>query len=176
MSMTLPDRVARKYWRPYFVETGFCMGDGVYLALLMGYEGIVSVELVPERAAMGRTRYEKEIQNGRVQIIEGRSEQVLPQLLPQLHRPTTFWLDAHDDSGGEQSCVYQEVEAILRHGIGNNVVMVDDMRLFGNPSSWGRGLSIGTLRGRAKELDPSIQFFYEDSKIAQDDILVMVGG
>ena len=175
MSMTLPYKVARKWFRPCFVETGSCLGDGIRLSLSLNCERIISVELVPDRVALNRRNFESEISSGRVRIIEGRSDQVLPALLPYLG-PTLFWLDAHDDSGGEQSAVYQEVEAILKNGIGNNVILVDDMRLFGNPNSWGRNLSVGTLRENAKKLDPSVQFFYEDNKVAGDDILVIVGG
>jgi hypothetical protein len=74
-----------------------------------------------------------------VELHNGLSEVVLPELLERLSGPINFWLDGHFSAGdtfqGPKSCpVEDELEAISS-SLGNFsavTVMVDDVRCFGS--------------------------------------------
>lgn len=176
MSLTLPESVVRKWWRPYFVETGFHEGDAVTMALRLGVEKIFSIECDKAKCDAGWKKFLPERRIGRVELIHGTSVDMLPYALNRTSKPALFWLDAHVDGGTVQSSIYRELELILENSISSNVILVDDLRVFGEPLSWGSGLSVEEMCNRILDLDPTVQFFREDSKVAKDDILVVVSG
>jgi hypothetical protein len=126
MSLTLLPKVLQKYKRTFFFETGTHEGGAILLALQTGFERVFSVEVsrgLYERAAL---RFKQAIERGDVKLFHGDSAEVLAREVRGLGRPTTFWLDAHDDSGAQKPTpVCAEVEAILRAlgGLGEHVIL-----------------------------------------------------
>lgn len=82
-------------------------------------------------------RAKKKFENGNVTVHHGTSEEVLPELLPQLSGSMNFWLDGHYSGGetfqGDQECpIIDELDAISlnRARFENIVVLIDDIRCF----------------------------------------------
>jgi hypothetical protein len=72
-----------------------------------------------------------------VQVLRGLSEDVLPELLPQVSGDVSFWLDGHysggiTHQGSAHTPILPELEAIainLNH-FGRVSILIDDVRLF----------------------------------------------
>jgi len=75
-------------------ETGTGIGEGLHYASYYAFERLWSVEIHPEVAATARDRF---VNDPRVEIVEGTSEEALARVLPTVDRaqPMLFWLDAH---------------------------------------------------------------------------------
>jgi hypothetical protein len=123
---------ARRFCCCYLVETGTFFGETV-AAMLNSFEKIWSIELAPDLASAAQRRFAP---HKHVQIIEGDSSQVLRELVPQLDRPTLFWLDGHWNGDeltakGQTACpLLGELEAVLAGRPGRHVILIDDARLF----------------------------------------------
>ncbi len=74
-----------------FVETGTYLGDTIK-ALKNVFKTIYSVELDNKLAKRASKIFKK---YDHIHIIQGDSEKILFNLLPQINQPTLFWLDAH---------------------------------------------------------------------------------
>jgi hypothetical protein len=77
-----------------------------------------------------------------VEIIHGLSEDVFPELLPQIHGDVNFWLDGHYSGGithlgPRETPILWELSYIAEnlHRFGDVCVLVDDVRLFSNSLS-----------------------------------------
>jgi hypothetical protein len=97
MSMTLLMETMKKYMSDVFVETGTFDGGGVKLALAAGFKRVISIELDPGRFAKA-----KEILKGLpVELHEGDSSDILPQILESLNEKATIFFDAHPIGAGD---------------------------------------------------------------------------
>jgi len=119
---------ARKYGLRILVETGTYYGEMV-AAMKGRFDQIYSVEYDPQlarRAAGKFARYDH------IKILEGDSQQVIPELLKSITEPTLFWLDAgyYGWAGlqGDKQRLTTELEAILRHSLRGHVILMDDAR------------------------------------------------
>ncbi len=119
---------ARKYGLRVLVETGTYYGEMV-AAMKGRFDQIYSVEYDPQlarRAAGKFARYEH------IKILEGDSQQVIPELLKSIAKPALFWLDAgyYGWAGlqGDKQRLTTELEAILRHPLRRHVILMDDAR------------------------------------------------
>lgn len=84
-------------------------------------------------AALARARFEGA---DNVQVIEGDSGNLMPELIANLEQPALFYLDGHYSGGttgkGEQETpIVKEVEAILAGAPIGSLVIIDDARCFG---------------------------------------------
>lgn len=123
-----------------FVETGSHRGDGVQAALDAGYEMVFSTDIEP--FAYGWCSHRFEGRRDRVGLFLMDSREFLWKILQYgVHGPTTFWLDAHWCGGNGElegkdttqpgDCpLLQELELIVADAR-NNVILIDDVRLFG---------------------------------------------
>jgi hypothetical protein len=122
---------ARRFGANILIETGTFRGDMVH-AMLADFAVIHTIELSPALAHAARARFSGD---AHVSVHEGDSSAVLPGLLAKINEPCLFWLDGHS-SGGEtalgsiQSPILAELATILRHAVGNHVILVDDAREF----------------------------------------------
>jgi hypothetical protein len=172
ITTTLPKEVLSKYLNPYFLETGTANADCVRLALEVGFEKIYSIELDSILQNENTIKYQSQINEGKVNLITGDSLWELTNLIPELDKPTTFWLDAHVDFGpmGTKRCpLYEELSAIKMSNIKTHTVLIDDMRILGG--HWGEGISIEGLKNRLLEINPEYKFTFENG-FAPNDILV----
>ncbi len=88
-----------------YVETGLGVGECLRTAMSYPFKKIFSAELDPE--FVENLKHLEE--DPRVKIIQGKSTDVLKQILPQLEEsPTLFWLDAHLPFGDFKKISYEE--------------------------------------------------------------------
>ena len=118
---------AQKYDLHILVETGTYYGEMV-AAMKDRFSRIYSVEYdhqLAQRAIKKFSRY------SHIRILEGDSQQVIPELLQSLTAPALFWLDAgyYGWAGlqGNKQRLTTELEAILRHPV-QHVILMDDAR------------------------------------------------
>jgi hypothetical protein len=172
ITTTLSNLVLSKYKNPYFLETGTANADCVRLALEVGFEKIISIELDSSLQEENIKNYNSFISEGRVDLIIGDSLVVLKKLIPILDKPTTFWLDAHVDFGptGIKKCpLYEELDYINFSEIRNHTILIDDVRIFGQ--HWGDSISIEELKNRLFKINSSYKIAFEDGFV-KNDILV----
>jgi hypothetical protein len=128
----LKQRTVREYGERYglriLVETGTYYGEMVS-AMKNRFDRIYSVESDPGLAEQAIRRFAR---HPHVQILQGDSQRVLPELLRSLHQPALFWLDAgyHGWAGaqGDNQRLSTELQAILRHPVGEHIILMDDAR------------------------------------------------
>lgn len=118
--------------RRTFVETGTFYGD--LLAMLSGdFDELHSIELSPRLARRARRRFAKQ---PHIFIHQGDSGAHLGPVLAQLRRPAVLWLDGHYSGlltarGTTDSPLALELDAILRYGTAEDMILIDDARLLG---------------------------------------------
>jgi hypothetical protein len=102
-------------------------------AIKRDFDQIYTIEMDPELVARARARFAA---YPHIQVLQGRSEQVIPELLKSIAAPSLFWLDAgyfgwagHRMPGFENR-LKGEVQAILDHPVTNHVILIDDARTF----------------------------------------------
>lgn len=127
----LKQRTVREYAEKFhlrtLVETGTYYGEMV-AAMKSRFDRIYSVEYEHRLAQRAQKKF---AHWPHIQIIEGDSQQVVPELLKTISEPALFWLDAgyYGWAGlqGNQQRLTSELEAILRHPA-KHVVLMDDAR------------------------------------------------
>lgn len=137
----LKQRLVKEYARTFnletLIETGTYLGDMVY-ATMHSFNKIISIEIGKDyykHAAREFARYPY------IQIVCGDSGKVLPEILPTVHQPCIFWIDAHycatsmTARGDTETPIMQELTCILeRHGdryISNrDVILIDDANWY----------------------------------------------
>ncbi len=117
------------------VETGTYLGAMVNAAKDT-FRRIYSIEL---QEALYRRAARKFARYGHISILQGDSGEVLSTLLPSLHEPCLFWLDAHYSSGAAfktargtlETPIVTELSHILSHPkAAGHVILIDDAREF----------------------------------------------
>jgi hypothetical protein len=119
------------------VETGTYFGDMVE-ATLNDFTAIYSIEL-------SKLLYKKAVKkfklHNKVNLLQGDSAQILPNILKKVEQPTLFWLDAHYSEGitakGDTNTpILDELKAILKHPVRNHLILIDDAREFTGKSDY----------------------------------------
>ena len=121
-----------------FVETGTLVGKTAKWAA-EHFKMIYTIECSYKFYVMSKENL-KEFSN--VQVIHGFSQQVLHYIIRELTEPALIWLDAHWSRDLRYSnfdkvlCpVLEEIETIS-HAEQDHVILVDDLRLFGEQAGW----------------------------------------
>lgn len=175
---TLKKQVLEKYPNKYFVETGTSLGDSVQVALDCGFEKIITMEINPEKVKNAKKRFSKQIEEGRVTILEGDTVETFPEALKLLDSPATFWLDAHWDEGprGEYLCPLPiELEEIQKTSVKNHTLLIDDRRLFGvDNTTWGYTIDENGILESISDINPDYKISYEDGCVPNDIIVAEV--
>ena len=121
---------AEKYGAALMVETGTYYGEMV-AAVKDLFPRIYSIEYDHELAQRAKKKFARRPE---IQIIEGDSQKVLPELLKEISDPALFWLDAgyYGWAGlqGDKQRFTTELEAILNHPLKTHVILIDDARGF----------------------------------------------
>lgn len=172
---SLKKEILEKYPNKYFVETGTHVGNSVQLALDCGFEKIITMEINPEKVEHAKKRFSKEIEEGRVTILQGDTVETFPEALKLLDDRATFWLDAHWDDGpqGEYLCPLPiELEEIQKTSIKNHTLLIDDRRLFGvDNTTWGYTIDEDGILESISDINLDYKISYEDGCVP-DDIIV----
>jgi predicted O-methyltransferase YrrM len=141
------------------VETGTFLGETT-AALAGDVSNVVSIELDDELHRKARERFKR---RRNVTLLKGDSAELLPQVAAEAPDATLFWLDAHysyDDTarGDHDTPVLSELEAVLARGACGDVILVDDVRVFGQPG-WP---TLEELRGFVRTRRPGLTFEVAD--------------
>jgi len=125
---------ARAYGCRLFVETGAGIGATTSALATLGIE-CHTIELDTPRFHTIKAMFAN---TPNVAVHHGDSAVVLPQLLGRITQRALFWLDAHYSWDGleraeKETPIIEEIRSILDHPVKDHVILVDDMRLFGNP-------------------------------------------
>jgi len=120
-----------------FIETGTYLGNGIKWALNRGYKKIYSIELINPYYNDAKNKFQE---NNEVIIINGNSTRVLPELIKNINKPITFWLDAHYMKRDpiqqiipeelRKTPIIDELKAIRGHHLKNHIIMIDDIREY----------------------------------------------
>jgi hypothetical protein len=123
---------AKNYELKTMIETGTYKGDMAY-SMQPYFEKIYSIELGWDLYNKARERLSK---YKNVQLIQGNSGELLPEIIKNINQPCLFWLDAHY-SGGKtvkhdlETPIMQELTSIFEHPcINKHVILIDDARCF----------------------------------------------
>lgn len=165
-------QIFQKYLNNTFIETGSYMGDGVQQALNAGFNKVISIELSDKYYAICKNRFSN---NPNVQIIQGDSYKIMPDVLKNINESVTFWLDGHHSCGDTAIGDYwapliQELDAIKNHSIKNHTILIDDMRCW-KEFTVVHGFCEKDIIAKLKEINSSYKFAYEYG-FQKDDILV----
>ena len=175
---SLKKEVLEKHPNKYFVETGTHIGNSVQLALDCGFEKIITMEINPEKVERAKKRFSKEIEEGRVTILQGDTVETFPEALKLLDAPATFWLDAHWDDGpkGEYLCPLPiELELLLNNPIKEHTLLIDDRRLFGVPgTTWGHTIDEEGILESIFDINSEYKISYEDGCVSNDIIVAKI--
>ncbi len=119
-----------EYGCSYLVETGTYRGD-MLNAQKDNFEKLFSIELSEDFWNKAKERFKGV---DKINLLQGDSGKVLPQLAPTLDKPTLFWLDGHYCGGvtalSDIECpIYAELDAVFDNNK-NHVVLIDDARDF----------------------------------------------
>jgi len=147
-------RLKRQFGLAYFVETGTSSGETAELGAI-AFERAWTIELFAGRLAKARERL-AEYPNAR--ILVGDSPTVLQALLPDLDKPTFFWLDAHYSGGPDVprvECPLLEELRILGGFAENYAIVIDDARLFVSPPPVPHNASQWPTMGAIAEARPA---------------------
>ncbi|MCP4403196.1 MAG: class I SAM-dependent methyltransferase [bacterium] len=173
-----------KYWNPVFIETGTRSGDSVKQALKSQFEKIYSIELNERFYEKCRSRFENEIQAGKVELLLGDSAKRLPDILKQVDVRATFWLDAHwsgpktaTAKGDIDVPLVKELDWIARHSINDHTILIDDVRLFDGDDR--DGVDWSNVQKEAvisilMNINPDYEIFYEQGHVSNDVLVAQI--
>jgi hypothetical protein len=121
----------KEYGLTTLVETGTYMGDMVE-AQKSSFQKIYSIELDTELFEKAKKRFKKD---KNIQIVQGDSGKVLPEVIKNLSEPSIFWLDGHYSAGitakGDKDCpIFEELESIFKKKEHDHILLIDDARCF----------------------------------------------
>lgn len=173
---TLKEKVLSKYKNPCFVETGTYLGDSVELAIKLGFEKIISIEIDENLQSKNIIKFKNEIEKGIVNLIVGDTSLVMKDVIEKLNVQTTFWLDAHVDLGvsGLKKCpIYDELNMISNSKIKTHTILIDDLRCFGN-GLWGEGIELEKIKNIILEINKEYKFTLEDGHVPNDILVAYI--
>ena len=179
--MTISETTIRRYraHANVFVETGTYRGDTVAAALRAGFREIYTIEVGAQLHRAAAARFAK---HTHVHCLLGDSIDVLPRVLDQIQERALFWLDGHwsqgDTARGKKDLpLAEELQALENHAIRDHVILIDDIRLLGDPASeiaaW-RDLSVEDVKRMCLKVNPNYRFSYEDGHVARDILVAQV--
>lgn len=113
----------------YFVETGTYCGQGVVFAIRAGFPEIHSIEIDHSLVLKARSLF-RPYRN--IHIWEGNSGTMLWEVIKNINKQITFWLDGHnstlDPNRTEKNTpLMEELEQIRWHHIKTHTILIDDM-------------------------------------------------
>lgn len=171
MSLTLPEKVLRRFPNPVFIETGTYNGGGVALALKCGFKEIWSIEVDPDKA--GRARETFACYDGQVMIIQGDTLDALPDVLKYItNKQATIFLDAHPiDKGvlGKVACpLIQELEMLVKARRRDHTLLIDDRWMFEGHFK----TNDKEIEYLLRQINPGYRIWHEDNLQRKEDIVV----
>ncbi len=158
-------KYASRFNARIFVETGTYMGYMID-AMKDKFSELYSIEL-------SKYLFDRAVNKFRefphIHFINGNSGIEIPGLLAKLNQPTLFWLDGHYSGGVTakadlETPILKELSTILNHPIKENVILIDDARLFNGTNDYP---TIDQLQGFLKNYSTDLEM-----EIEQDIIVI----
>jgi len=171
---TTTEQVFAKYKNKYFIETGSYRGDGIQMALNVGFPIVLSIELSPVLCQECIERFKNQ---KNVAVLQGDSSIVLPLLLTNIDAPATFWLDGHYSGGitakgTSFSPILAELDAIANHPIKTHTILIDDVREFGKIDF--DYVNLNTIVEKIYSINPDYLISFEDGFIPNDVLVARI--
>ena len=168
--MGLRENSFKKYPNEYFIETGSYFGGGILLAIEAKFKNIISIELSEKYYNICKGNFK---QHNNVHLYLGSSEKVLKDVMGDIDKPITFWLDGHYSGGdtgrGELiSPLMLELEVIGNHPIKNHTILIDDLRLWKKSDV---GFDVEDIINKLKNMNPLYTIDYIHGHV-DNDVLV----
>ncbi|MEX0849080.1 MAG: hypothetical protein WD055_02530 [Candidatus Dependentiae bacterium] len=166
------------YANYYFVETGTSAGHGLQKAIATGaFKEFRSIEFKESTYRKVRNRFAS---HSNVAIYKGSSATDLWDIIKDLDKPATFWLDAHvwpvRADGGKNCPLIEELEQISWHPIKTHTILIDDMHCAGTEAF--DGLIQADLIAKIKEINPNYDVYYipggDDGEYPQNVMVAVV--
>lgn len=120
-----------RFLNDVFVETGTQKGNGILFALRAGFADIHSVEILDDFVNNARKMFRN---YDNVRIWQGDSGIILWDVIKEIDKPITFWLDGHagmPQEHGNNTPLLAELEQIKKHPIKTHTILIDDMHCCG---------------------------------------------
>jgi hypothetical protein len=139
-----------------FVETGTCTGETLF-KFVNRFKKAYSIELSKSLFNGVKKRF---LNFPNVELFQGDSSQILPQIIPNIKEQALFWLDAHYSGphtakGDKETPIIKEMEIILKNWREGTVVLIDDARLFVGMDDYP---AMDDFRSFIKEKNPNLNF------------------
>jgi len=158
------------------IEGGTALGWGTTTAINAGYKKIYTIELVKSLFEDAQKNFAKEIAEGKVVSLNGDTQIVLSQLLENIDKPATFWLDAHFGKkykGENPRCpLLAELDVIKKHSINTHTLLIDDMRLFGKAAH--DFITIDEVKNKILEINSNYEISFLNSNVKNDILLAKI--
>jgi len=158
-----------------FVETGTWKGDGIQVALDLGFTTVLSCDIDEENVNNALRRFaEKD-----VRVFFSDSSSFLKNIIPKLTQPALIWLDAHvmaDHTGSVFSqhqlnlanqlnvgvCpILKELESIITNTTIQHTILIDDYHCFG---TWEfNNLQVDEVKNYILNLNSNYKFLVEQN-------------
>lgn len=115
-----------------FVETGTYLGHTTFLIASLG----VDIDTIELSDSLHGHNVKDFAGRSNIRCHQGDSTHVLPRILATLDTPAVFWLDGHYSAGNtalgdKVTPIAEELELLRNHHIKTHIVIIDDMRGFG---------------------------------------------
>ena len=161
-----------------FIETGTASGEGVQVALDVGFKSVVTIEANHNVFAKACQRY---AENSEVLCMLGDSGKVLPGYLTGLQEKAVFWLDAHYSTGEEElgpgvdKCpLLADLHAIADHAIKDHILLIDDIRYFrGGLPQW-HNITLGDIIDAVMSINQGYCVRFVDGFVEKDILVAEV--
>ncbi len=163
MSITLPLELLKEFKSDTFVETGSFRGGGIQKALDAGYTDIYSIEFLKWYYTECMLLFGG---NPKVKLYLGNSATKLTHLVRNIKGSITFWLDSHTD---DSSPILKELEQISKLKRKDHVIIIDDVRLFGEKKRFPK---LTEILESIRNINSNYIVEYRDSLLYSGDILV----
>ncbi len=136
---------SKKYNSKTFIETGTFLGDTTnYMKDF--FDTLYTIELQPDLYLKAKKRFEKD---EKIKVLLGDSSVVLKSLNVENNGNSLFWLDGHYSSefilgdelietakGKKDTPIMEELSIILKIGLQQNVILIDDARCFNGENDY----------------------------------------
>jgi len=158
-----------KIMNDVFIETGAYMGDGIQAAINLGFKEIHSIELSEKYYNICKEKFKN---YSYVHLHLGDSGIILPNLIQNIKKGITFWLDGHysslDTACAKDYCspIVFELMSIKTYYHINHVILIDDMKDFTQESiDWNNRVNKKCGYITKKKLEEIIQDIYSNYKL-----------
>jgi len=157
----MPPEGFERFPNYYFVETGTFGGEGIVLALRAKFPEIHSIEIDLHLFNQAKKRFSS-VNN--VFLYRGDSGKDLWNIIKDLNKPITFWLDGHrgtvDPDGGKNTPLLEELDQIKQHPIKTHTIVIDDMHCCNGPLF--DHITKEQIAAKIKEINPDYTVYFVD--------------